>query len=73
MPRRLRADEIVQSGLISTPQCMASCSNGGHLCSWNLSTSNTNAFYELGVRHALRSPATTIVIAEDVLRRRRLM
>ena len=30
----------------------------------DLSTSNKNAFYELGVRHALR-PYTTVVIAED--------
>ena len=30
----------------------------------DLSTSNKNAFYELGVRHALR-PYTTIVICED--------
>ena len=30
----------------------------------DVSTANCNAFYELGVRHALR-PATTIIIAED--------
>ena len=30
----------------------------------DLSTSNSNAFYELGVRHALR-PFTTIIIAEE--------
>jgi tetratricopeptide (TPR) repeat protein len=30
----------------------------------DLSTANTNAFYELGVRHALR-PRTTVVISED--------
>ena len=30
----------------------------------DVSTSNPNAFYELGVRHALR-PYTTITIAED--------
>ena len=30
----------------------------------NLSTSNKNAFYELGVRHALR-PYMTIIICED--------
>ena len=30
----------------------------------NLSTSNANAIYELGVRHALR-PHTTIVMAEQ--------
>src|SRR5205085_6005083 len=32
----------------------------------DLSTYNPNAFYELGVRHALR-PFSTIVIAEDKL------
>jgi hypothetical protein len=30
----------------------------------DLSTSNRNAFYELGVRHALR-PYTMVVIAEE--------
>src|SRR5258705_7019155 len=30
----------------------------------DLSTSNKNAFYELGVRHALR-PFTTVIVAED--------
>src|SRR6185503_14732268 len=30
----------------------------------DLSTSNKNAFYELGIRHALR-PFTTVIIAED--------
>ena len=33
----------------------------------DLSTNNPNAFYELGVRHALR-PKTTIVIAENELK-----
>ena len=33
----------------------------------DLSTSNANAFYELGVRHALR-PFTTITIAENKLK-----
>src|SRR5262249_31815676 len=33
----------------------------------DLSTSNKNAFYELGIRHALR-PYTTIVIAEEGLK-----
>jgi len=58
----IRADEIVHSGLIDVPMYQQL---------WNadvvvadLSTSNKNAFYELGVRHALR-PFTTVVIAED--------
>jgi len=33
----------------------------------DLSTSNKNAFYELGIRHALR-PYTTVVIAEDCMK-----
>ena len=32
----------------------------------DLSTSNKNAIYELGVRHALR-PYTTVVIAEEMM------
>ena len=58
----VRADEIVQSGLIDTP--MYGQLLEADVVVADLSTSNTNAFYELGVRHALR-PATTIVIAED--------
>jgi len=58
----VRADEIVHSGLIDVPmyeQLLAA-----DIVVADLSTSNKNAFYELGVRHALR-PYTTIVIAED--------
>jgi len=57
----VRADEIVHSGLIDVPmyeQLLAA-----DIVVADLSTSNKNAFYELGVRHALR-PYTTIVIAE---------
>jgi hypothetical protein len=32
----------------------------------DLSTANVNAFYELGIRHALR-PRTTIIMSEDQL------
>lgn len=58
----VRADEIVHSGLIDVPmyqQLLAA-----DIVVADLSTSNKNAFYELGIRHALR-PFTTIVIAED--------
>jgi hypothetical protein len=61
----IRADEIVHSGLIDVPmykQLLAA-----DIVVADLSTSNKNAFYELGIRHALR-PYTTIVIAEDVLK-----
>ncbi|MES2924476.1 MAG: TRAFs-binding domain-containing protein [Verrucomicrobiota bacterium] len=58
----VRADEIVHSGLIDTP--MYDQLFNADVVVADLSTSNKNAFYELGVRHALR-PETTIVIAED--------
>ena len=57
-----RADEIPHSGVIDVPmyeQLLAA-----DVVVADLSTSNKNAFYELGVRHALR-PHTTIVICED--------
>jgi hypothetical protein len=63
--RCIRADEIVHSGLIDVPmyeQLMAA-----DIVVADLSTSNKNAFYELGIRHALR-PFTTIVIAESKLK-----
>jgi tetratricopeptide (TPR) repeat protein len=57
----VRADDIVHSGPIDTPMyeqlLMADVAIA------DLSTSNENAIYELGVRHALR-PHTTIVLAE---------
>jgi tetratricopeptide (TPR) repeat protein len=58
----VRADEIVHSGLIDVP--MYEELLNADVVVADLSTSNKNAFYELGVRHALR-PYTTIVICED--------
>jgi tetratricopeptide (TPR) repeat protein len=57
-----RADEIVRSGNINVPMYERILT--ADLVIADLSTSNNNAFYELGVRHALR-PYTTIIIAED--------
>ncbi|MFL6417030.1 MAG: TRAFs-binding domain-containing protein [Bryobacteraceae bacterium] len=57
-----RADEIIHAGVIDIPmyeQLLAA-----DVVIADVSTSNCNAFYELGVRHALR-PYTTITIAED--------
>jgi len=57
----IRADDIVHSGVIDKPMyenlLMADVAIA------DLSTSNENAIYELGVRHALK-PHTTIIIAE---------
>lgn len=58
----VRADEIVHSGLIDVP--MYEQLLNADLVVADLSTANRNAFYELGVRHALR-PYTTIIISED--------
>jgi len=58
----VRADEIVHSGLIDLPMYEQLLTADVVIA--DLSTSNKNALYELGVRHALR-PHTTIVIAED--------
>ncbi|HKH45597.1 MAG TPA: tetratricopeptide repeat-containing protein [Thermoanaerobaculia bacterium] len=58
----IRADEIVHSGLIDVP--MYEQLLNADVVIADLSTSNKNAFYELGVRHALR-PFTTVVISED--------
>lgn len=60
--RCTRADEIVHSGQIDVP--MYEQLLQADVVVADLSTSNKNAFYELGVRHALR-PYTTIVICED--------
>jgi hypothetical protein len=57
-----RADEIPHSGVIDVP--MYEKLLMADVVVADLSTSNKNAFYELGVRHALR-PQTTIVICED--------
>lgn len=58
----IRADEIVHSGMIDMP--MYEQLLNADVVVADLSTSNKNALYELGVRHALR-PYTTVVIAED--------
>jgi hypothetical protein len=58
----VRADEIVHSGPIDVP--MYEQILNADVVVADLSTSNKNAFYELGVRHALR-PHTTVVVAED--------
>jgi len=58
----VRADEIVHSGMIDVP--MYEQLLRADVVIADLSTANRNAFYELGVRHALR-PYTTIIIAED--------
>jgi hypothetical protein len=58
----IRADEIVHSGLIDVP--MYELLLKADVVVADLSTSNRNAIYELGVRHALR-PYTTVIIAEE--------
>ena len=60
----VRADEIVQSGNINVP--MFEQLLNADVVVADVSTYNCNAFYELGVRHALR-PFTTIIISEDGL------
>src|SRR5215831_19166615 len=58
----IRADEIIHSTVIDKP--MYDNLLSADLVIADLSTSNANAVYELGVRHALR-PRTTIVMAEN--------
>src|ERR1700749_4828518 len=58
----VRADEIIHSTVIDKP--MYDNLLNADLVIADLSTSNVNAIYELGVRHALR-PQRTIVMAED--------
>lgn len=60
----IRADEIRHSGTIDVP--MYNELLNADVVIADLSTANVNAFYELGIRHALR-PQTTIVISEDKL------
>lgn len=57
-----RADDIIHSGVIDVPMYQQLLTADVVIA--DLSTYNCNAFYELGVRHALR-PYTTITIAED--------
>jgi len=58
----IRADEIVHSGTIDVP--MYGWLLRADVVIADLSTSNVNAAYELGVRYALR-PRTTIILAES--------
>lgn len=61
----IRADEIIHSGTIDVPMYRYLLSADVVIA--DLSTYNVNAFYELGVRHALR-PYTTIAICENKLK-----
>jgi tetratricopeptide (TPR) repeat protein len=58
----VRADEIPHSGTIDAP--MYEQLLDADLVVADLSTSNLNAAYELGIRHALK-PSTTLIIAEE--------
>lgn len=58
----IRADKIIHSTVIDKP--MYENLLAADVVIADLSTSNANAIYELGVRHALR-PHTTIVMAEN--------
>ncbi|NTS43431.1 DUF4071 domain-containing protein [Flavisolibacter sp. BT320] len=60
----IRADEIRHSGSIDVPMYKELLK--ADVVVADLSTANVNAFYELGIRHALR-PYTTVVISEDKL------
>ncbi len=60
----VRADEIRHSGTIDLPMYQELLNADVVIA--DLSTANVNAFYELGIRHALR-PFTTIVISENKL------
>lgn len=58
----VRADELMYSGTIDLQ--MYNELLKADIVIADLSTANVNAFYELGIRHAMR-PFTTIVISED--------
>jgi hypothetical protein len=58
----VRADEVQQSGMIDVP--MYKLLFEAELVVADLSTTNPNAIFELGVRHALK-PRATIIIAEN--------
>jgi hypothetical protein len=60
----IRADEIQHAGNINVPMYQQLLHADVVIA--DVSTYNPNAFYELGVRHALK-PYTTITIAEDKL------
>jgi MAP3K TRAFs-binding domain len=57
----IRGDDIIHAGMIDKPMYENLLSADVAIA--DLSTSNENAIYELGVRHALK-PHTTIVLAE---------
>lgn len=57
----IRADEIRHSGMIDVP--MYDMLFDAELVVADLSTSNLNAVFELGVRHALK-PRSTVILAE---------
>src|SRR3712207_8241538 len=59
----IRADEIKHSGVIDVP--MYEQLLKADVVVADLSTSNSNAFYELGVRHALRQYTTIIIRSEE--------
>lgn len=61
----IRADEIVHAGIIDVPMYEQLLT--ADVVVADVSTMNPNAFYELGVRHALR-PYTTIIVAENELK-----
>jgi hypothetical protein len=61
----VRADEIVHAGIIDVPMYKQLLL--ADVVVADVSTMNPNAFYELGVRHALR-PHTTIIVAESELK-----
>lgn len=58
----IRADEIVESGIID--RSMYALLYHADIVIADISTSNPNAIYELGVRHSLK-PYSTIIIKED--------
>jgi hypothetical protein len=58
----IRADEVQDSGMIDVP--MYKLLYEAELVVADLSTTNPNAIFELGVRHALK-PRATIIIAES--------
>ena len=60
----VRADEIPHSNMIDVEMYKQLLTSDVVIA--DLSTSNVNAFYELGIRYALR-PRNTIVISEDQL------
>ena len=62
--RCIRADEIVHSGTIDGP--MYDALFRADLVVADLSTSNLNAAYELGVRYGMH-PRATVIVAEQQL------